>query len=284
MDWKEIDRIRVPGFAIARRGYDRHEVDRFLGRLADWLETDAPNEIGQMAVTRKLELVGKSASHILLTTEQESEDMKRRAQQESAQVREEAQSASQQTRQAADEYAKKTRQKADEDARRATDAATAMATKTVEAGDRRREAIETVVTELTERRDEVLRELERLQGELGTTLNKHKGGTRSTKRRTTAPATVPAAPAPAPAAPAAPAAPVAEGEGEGRGYRAPTRAGQARAALDPRAARVGRRAELGGRADVETGQGARDRGAQVLTPAAREQRPGAVGEQQTHAR
>src|SRR5215207_2474969 len=50
VDWKDIDRIRVPGFALARRGYDKHKVDRFLGRLADWLETDAAREIGEAAV------------------------------------------------------------------------------------------------------------------------------------------------------------------------------------------------------------------------------------------
>ena len=76
MDWKDIDRIRVPGFTLARRGYDKHEVDRFLARLADWLETDAPNEIGEMAVTRKLELVGKSTSHILMTTEQQAAELR----------------------------------------------------------------------------------------------------------------------------------------------------------------------------------------------------------------
>jgi DivIVA domain-containing protein len=219
VDWKEIDRIRVPGFAMARRGYDRHEVDRFLNRLADWLETDAPNEIGQMAVTRKLELVGKSASHILLTTEQESEEMKRRAKEESAQVREDAQAASRQTRGAADEYAKKTRAKAEEDARRIADNAAASATKTVEAGERRREAIEAVVAELTERRDQTLRELERLQGELGTTIGKHRGGPRTTKRK--APAAVApqadAEPAPAPGEPPKPVKPAPRSTRESAG-------------------------------------------------------------------
>ena len=43
-------------------------MDRFLARLADWLETDAPNEIGQMAVTRKLELVSDADQHWLMST------------------------------------------------------------------------------------------------------------------------------------------------------------------------------------------------------------------------
>ena len=38
MDWNEIERLRIDGFRVARRGYDRREVDEFLGALLDWLE------------------------------------------------------------------------------------------------------------------------------------------------------------------------------------------------------------------------------------------------------
>jgi DivIVA domain-containing protein len=38
-------RLRSPGFTEARRGYDKHEVDRFLEQLVDWLETDAAQDI-----------------------------------------------------------------------------------------------------------------------------------------------------------------------------------------------------------------------------------------------
>jgi hypothetical protein len=40
MDWNEIERLRIDGFTVARRGYDRREVDKFLGALLDWLEKD----------------------------------------------------------------------------------------------------------------------------------------------------------------------------------------------------------------------------------------------------
>jgi DivIVA domain-containing protein len=60
VDWHDIARLRSPDFTIARRGYDKHEVDKFLEQLVDWLETDAAQDIGEVAVTRKLELVGKS--------------------------------------------------------------------------------------------------------------------------------------------------------------------------------------------------------------------------------
>jgi DivIVA domain-containing protein len=61
-------RLRSPGFTEARRGYDKHAVDKFLKQLVDWLETDAAEDIGQVAVARKLELVGKSTAHILSQT------------------------------------------------------------------------------------------------------------------------------------------------------------------------------------------------------------------------
>ena len=62
MDVDQIERLRRPGFTLARRGYDRREVDNLLGSLIDWLESDAPGEIGDLAVKRKLELVGRSTN------------------------------------------------------------------------------------------------------------------------------------------------------------------------------------------------------------------------------
>ena len=71
---ERVERLRIDGFTPARRGYDRREVDKFLGALLDWLETDAPQDLGGMAVKRKFELAGKSTAQILLTTENESEE------------------------------------------------------------------------------------------------------------------------------------------------------------------------------------------------------------------
>ena len=174
MDWKDIDRIRVPGFTLARRGYDKHEVDRFLARLADWLETDAATEIGQLAITRKLELVGKSTAHILMTTEQESAELRRNSEEECAQMISDAEAAALQTREAADEYAKQTRASADADAQRVAAEAGAQARETVEEGDRRREQVEAVIADLEIRRDDVLADLDRLRSELGSTVASHR--------------------------------------------------------------------------------------------------------------
>jgi DivIVA domain-containing protein len=189
VDWKDIDRVRAPGFAEARRGYDKREVDGFLGRLADWLETDAASEIGELAVARKLELVGKSTAHILLTTEQESAELRRGAEEECAQMISEAEAAAHQARAAADEYAKQTRAQADTQARVTTEAAGAEARETIEEGERRRAQIEAVIADLEIRRDDALADLDRLRGELSATIAGHRpagpangrGGERATK-------------------------------------------------------------------------------------------------------
>ena len=82
MDRNDIERLRDPGFTIARRGYDQREVDKLLGSLVDWLETDAAKQLGDVAVTRKLELVGKSTARILLTAEEESAQLRRATEEE----------------------------------------------------------------------------------------------------------------------------------------------------------------------------------------------------------
>lgn len=173
MDWKDIDRLRDPGFSEARRGYDHREVDRFLGSLVDWLETDAVKELGDLAVQRKLEFVGKSTARILLTTEEESEKLLALTQEECAALRGRADADALKTRQDADEYSTAVRAKADEDARQADETARAGAAETVAEGERRRAQIEAVVSELEAHRDGALEELERLRGELSSTLGTH---------------------------------------------------------------------------------------------------------------
>ena len=182
MDWNEIERLRIDGFTVARRGYDRREVDKFLGALLDWLETDAPKDLGGMAVKRKFELAGKSTAQILLTTEKESEQMLRQTEEECADLRGQAEAASREARRAADEHAAKVREKADDDARRTGDAASAKAKRIVDEGERRRAQIDAAIVELEASRKGALQELQRLQGELASTIEKHKSGTPSRKR------------------------------------------------------------------------------------------------------
>jgi hypothetical protein len=176
MDWNDIERIRAPGFPIVRRGYDQRTVDNFLGNLADWLETDAATDIGQMAVTRKLELVGKTTAHILLTTEQESEQMRRRAEDECRELRADAETAAATTRQAADEYSRRVREKAEQEARRIEAEASAKAKETIEDGRRRRAEIEKLVDELKARSEGALAEIASLKDEIGATVEQYRPG------------------------------------------------------------------------------------------------------------
>jgi DivIVA domain-containing protein len=90
MDLEDIHRLRGQGFTVTRRGYDHREVDRFLDSLVEWVETDAAKELGDQAVKRKLELVGKSTAQILLTTEKESEQLRSQTEEECAELRAEA--------------------------------------------------------------------------------------------------------------------------------------------------------------------------------------------------
>jgi DivIVA domain-containing protein len=173
MDRHDIEHLRNPGFTTTRRGYDQREVDKFLGALVDWLETDAAKELGGLAVTRKLELVGKSTARILLTADEESTRLRHATEEECEKLRSEAAAASLEVRRAADEHAANLRAKADQDARRTALAAQAKAKEIVEEGERRRAQIEAVVTELESHRDHTVRELERLRAELASTIGTH---------------------------------------------------------------------------------------------------------------
>jgi DivIVA domain-containing protein len=170
VDWQDIGRLRSPGFTLARRGYDKHEVDKFLEQLVEWLETDAAEDIGQVAITRKLELVGKSTAHILLTTEQESQELRRQAAEDCDRILAEAQEA----REAADAYATQVRAKADEDARQMREEATAEASENLKESLHRRAQIDDQIQELVADRDSMLEELMRLRVELSALIDEHR--------------------------------------------------------------------------------------------------------------
>jgi DivIVA domain-containing protein len=182
MDWKNIDRLRDPGFTVARRGYDQREVDRFLSSLVEWLETDAATDLGELVVKRKLEHVGKSTGRILLAAEEESTKLRRLTQEECTTMRSDAEAVSDKTRKAADEYAKGVRAKADEEARKTEEAARARATRLVEDGERRRAQIDATVAELEGRRDDTIQQLNRLRTELSSTLGTHEPAAPAPKR------------------------------------------------------------------------------------------------------
>lgn len=139
MDQRDLERLRRPNFDVARRGYDTREVDRFLSELVDWLQSkDGLDEIGNSAVKHKLELAGQTTSQILLTAEQEAEDMRRRAGQEATERTEDSQRKAAKARADADAYSEKTRADADKRAADTTSKAGAQAKATIEAGEKRK--------------------------------------------------------------------------------------------------------------------------------------------------
>ena len=99
------------------------------------------------------------------------------------QTREAADQYAKQTRAAADEYAKQTRAAADADAQRMVAEASAEARENVEEGERRRGQIEAVIADLEVRRDDALSDLERLRGELGTTISSHRQAARANGKK-----------------------------------------------------------------------------------------------------
>src|SRR5262245_38749131 len=178
VDQTSLDRIRNATFPTARRGYDKHEVEKFLARLADWLETGAGDEARSDTVKRELERVGERTGAILAQAEESAQQIRGEAESlareaidegtaEAEKTRTEADAYSKETRSEADAYSKQTRSEADADASEARAEAEAEARDTiaeaqaqarriVEEGTQRREDIEAVIADLVRRRDDVI--------------------------------------------------------------------------------------------------------------------------------
>ena len=200
------ERVRTATFPVSRRGYDKREVDRFLARFADWLETGLGDVARSDTVREELARVGDRTKSLLteahqIATELQTEAQEKadavltEAQEKASELSESAKSAAtklkseadqhaERTRIEADEYAKETRAEADSVAKRlraegqeAIERARAEAEEqaralTVEAG-RRREELESMITRLQARRDTVVAELRRLSSELAGTATDH---------------------------------------------------------------------------------------------------------------
>src|SRR5918997_1701817 len=123
VDQTSLDRIRNATFPSSRRGYDKHEVEKFLARLADWLETGGGDESRSATVKRELERVGERTGAILAQAEESAQQIRAEAEQE---------------------------------ARETVADAEAQARRIVDEGTRRREDVEAVIADLVRRRDDVL--------------------------------------------------------------------------------------------------------------------------------
>jgi DivIVA domain-containing protein len=196
VDQTSLDRIRNATFPSARRGYDKHEVEKFLARLADWLETGAGDESRSDTVKRELERVGQRTGAILAQAEDSAQQIRAEAEeearatidnanQERERTRSEADTYSSETRGSADAYAKETRDaaekdanathvRAEEEARETIATAEAQARRIVEEGTQRREDIEAVIADLVRRRDDVLADTEELGSKLAAAVTDHR--------------------------------------------------------------------------------------------------------------
>ena len=82
VDETSLDRIRNATFPSSRRGYDKHEVEMFLCRLADWLETGGGDESRSDAVKKELEKVGQRTGAILSQAEESAQQIRAEAEEE----------------------------------------------------------------------------------------------------------------------------------------------------------------------------------------------------------
>src|SRR3954454_15883194 len=127
VDQTSLDRIRNATFPSSRRGYDKHEVEKFLARLADWLETGAGDESRSDTVKRELERVGQRTGAILAQAEESAQQIRTEAEEEARgtinaanmqaeETRSEADSYSSETRAAAETFAQQTRTSVEQEA------------------------------------------------------------------------------------------------------------------------------------------------------------------------
>jgi DivIVA domain-containing protein len=196
VDQTSLDRIRNATFPSSKRGYDKHEVEKFLARLADWLETGGGDESRSETVKRELERVGERTGAILSQAEDSAQAIRAEAEEEARETTTSANAAAEQTRTEADAYAEQTRSEADtyaeqtrseadsdaaetragadRDAKEAIADAQAKARRIVAEGTRRREDIESVIADLVRRRDDILADTEELSGKLSAAVGEHR--------------------------------------------------------------------------------------------------------------
>jgi DivIVA domain-containing protein len=197
-----IDRIRSATFRVGRRGYEKREVDRFLNKLADWLETGGGDQTRAELLRRELERVGQHTGKILTEAHEVGERLRAEAEVEGRRIVDEAtthaehvravadrqaaevRAAAQKARAGADEYVEKTlaeaetaaaelRRQAEGDAEGIVAKARAEATRIVDEANQRRADIEAVISDLKDRRDTVLADMQRLSSELAGTATEH---------------------------------------------------------------------------------------------------------------
>jgi DivIVA domain-containing protein len=174
VDETSLDRIRNATFPSARRGYDKHEVEKFLGRLADWLETGGGDESRSDAVKRELEKVGQRTGAILAQAEESAQQIRAEAEEEARGTINSANLQATETRGEADNYATERKASAEREAREAIEAAEAQSRRIIAEAEQQREDTEALIGDLIRRRNDVIADTEELAGKLRTAVEQHR--------------------------------------------------------------------------------------------------------------
>jgi DivIVA domain-containing protein len=174
VDQTSLDRIRNATFPSSRRGYDKHEVEKFLGRLADWLETGGGDESRSDAVKRELEKVGQRTGAILAQAEESAEQIRAEAEEEARGTVNSANLQATETRGEADNYASERKASVEREAREAMEAAQAQARRIIAEAEQRREDMEALIGDLIRRRNDVISDTDELAGKLKTAVEQHR--------------------------------------------------------------------------------------------------------------
>jgi DivIVA domain-containing protein len=175
VDETSLDRIRNATFPSARRGYDKHEVEKFLGRLADWLETGGGGEESRSdAVRKELERVGERTGAILSQAEESAQQIRAEAEEEARGTVNSANIQAGETRAEAENYADETRASADRDAKEALDAAQEKARRIIDDANQRREDMEALLGDLIRRREDAIADTEELSRKLRDAVEQHR--------------------------------------------------------------------------------------------------------------
>ena len=155
--------LRGATFPVSWRGYDRSEVDRFLGETAEWIEGLMHQGGDASIVQRQLSKVGEQTAEILGLAEETARRMRTEAAEETDRIRAAARDEAARVRAEADTYARSVRTDADN----AADGARAELEEEL-----RRERVETsakvskMLAEATKKADRILDEAVRRRARL----------------------------------------------------------------------------------------------------------------------
>jgi DivIVA domain-containing protein len=125
-----IERIRAAKFPLVRKGYDPGQVEAFLVKVADWLETGGTDQARSEVVKREIERVGERTASILASVEDAAQQLRGDAEREVSAMLDRAESESKRLGTEADTYAATARGEADQYATRLRADVDSYATKT----------------------------------------------------------------------------------------------------------------------------------------------------------